>query len=255
VTLHVEERGTPDGAALLLLHGLGSCSEDWAFQLPRFETRYRVILVDLPGHGRSPLSRGRVSVEGLAEAVQGVLAARAAPPVHALGLSLGGCVALALALRAPARVRSLILVNAFARLRPAGLRGAGRLAVRLGLLAAAPMTAVASHVARGLFPRPEQRDLYLAAVARLSRTPRAAYLSGVRALARFDARARLAAVACPTLIVAGAADATVPLALQEALARGVPGARLAVVAGSGHATPHDRPEEFTRLVMDFLAEH
>lgn len=254
MTLHVEARGPRNAAAtLMLLHGLGSSSADWTFQLPEFERRHRVILIDLPGHGRSPLPARRPGIEDMAGALEAALDALTAPRVHALGLSLGGCVALALALRAPARVHSLTLVNAFARLRPAGLRGAARMAVRLALLAAAPMRVVAAHVAGGLFPHPEQRDLYLSAVASLSGTSRAGYLAGVRALARFDARHRLAAVRCPTLVVAGAADRTVPLPAQEALARAIPGARLAVVPGSGHATPIDQPEVFNRLALEFIA--
>jgi len=246
VQLHAEDRGPRSRAdALVLLHGLGSSSADWALQLPAFEKRYRVILIDLPGHGCSPLPRRRPTVEAMAASLDVTRA-------HMLGLSLGGCVALAFALRAPARARSLTLVNAFARLRPAGLRGAWRMAVRLALLTTAPMTAVAAHVARGLFPRPEQHELYAAAVASLSRTPRAGYLAAARALARFDARDQLATLRCPTLIVAGAMDRTVPLATQHALARAIPAARLSVVPNSGHATPHDQPDLFTHLVLTFL---
>ncbi|HXG03458.1 MAG TPA: alpha/beta fold hydrolase, partial [Candidatus Binatia bacterium] len=161
--------------ALVLLHGLGSSSADWLFQVPVFAARYRVLAVDLPGHGRSE-ARGRLSVEGMAAAVGALLRDLGEGPAHLLGLSLGGCVALALAAAQPERVRSLVLVNAFARLRPTGARGALRLLTRLGLLAAAPMPVVAAHVARGLFPRPDQRALYERAVASLSATPRRRYL-------------------------------------------------------------------------------
>lgn len=221
-------------------------------QVPAFEKRYRVILIDLPGHGCSPLPGRRPTVEAMADAVGATLDSLDVARAHAVGLSLGGCVALAFALRAPGRVRSLTLVNAFARLRPAGLRGAWRMAVRLALLTAAPMTVVAAHVARNLFPRPEQRDLYAAAVASLSRTPRAGYIAAVRALACFDARDQLAFLRCPTLIVAGAMDRTVPLEAQRALAHAIPGARLTVVPDSRHATPHDQPDLFARLVLAFL---
>lgn len=248
-------RGPDAAPPVLFLHGLGSSSADWRFQVPAFAERYRVILADLPGHGASPRPAGRLTIEGMAGRVEALVAALDARPAHVVGLSLGACVALALALHAPARVRSLTLVNAFARLRPAGPRGAARMLVRLALLAVAPMDVVAAHVARGLFPRPEQRDLFLAAVAALSRTPRSAYVASVRALARFDVRDRLDRVACPTLVVAGEQDETVPRAAKEALCRAIPGARLAVIPGSGHATPHDRPEAFNRLVLEFLDAH
>lgn len=254
MTLHCEVRGPADATSVVVfLHGLGSSSADWPYQVPAFAERHRVVLVDLPGHGRSPLPAGGLTVDAMAVALETLLDRLGAARAHAVGLSLGGCVGLALALAAPARVRSLTVVNAFPRLRPAGVRGAGRMLVRAGLLAAAPMTVVAAHIARGLFPRPEQRELYLLAVASLSRISRRSYVAGARALTRFDVRARLASVACPTLVVAGSIDRTVRLADQEALARAIPGARLAVVPGSGHATPHDQPEMFNRLALDFIA--
>jgi pimeloyl-ACP methyl ester carboxylesterase len=211
--------------------------------------------VDLPGHYRSPLPAGALTVESMADAVAALLARLGEPPAHVIGLSLGGCVALALALRAPGRVRSLTLVNAFARLRPAGAGGALRLGARLALLAAAPMSAVARLVARGLFPRPEQAALCAAAARSLGRTRRRAYLAGVRALAGFDVRATLAGVRCPALIVAGADDATVAVELKESLARAIPGARWALVPGSGHVTNADHPDAFNATLRDFLAGH
>lgn len=188
----------------------------------------------------------------MADDVAALLAHLDEAPVHALGLSLGGCVALALALRAPERVRSLILINAFARLPRPGPRRTARLLTRLVLLACAPMRVVAAHVAGGLFPRPEQRPLYEAAVASLSRTPRRAYLAAMRALAVFDAERQLGAVRCPTLIVAGERDLAVPRAAADRLAAGIAQARLLVLADSGHASNIDQPEALNRAVLEFL---
>jgi pimeloyl-ACP methyl ester carboxylesterase len=170
-----------------------------------------------------------------------------------VGLSLGGCVALALALGAPASVRSLTLVNTFARLRPAGWRGAYRMLERLVLLAVAPMPVIAARVAQGLFPWPEQEELRAAAAASLGRNDKRAYMAAARALTRFDVRERLAEIQCPTLVVAGEQDRTVPRASAELLQRRIPRARLVVVRGSGHATPYDRPELFNRLVLEFVS--
>jgi pimeloyl-ACP methyl ester carboxylesterase len=161
-------------------------------------------------------------------------------------------VGLALALRAPERVRSLTLVNAVARLRPAGPTAALRLIARLTLLATAPMSAVATLVARGLFPRPEQAALYEAAARSLARTPRRAYWAGLRALARFDVRTALARVRCPTLVMAGADDATVALDVKESLARAIAGSRWVIVPDSGHATNADNPDAFNATLREFL---
>ncbi len=236
----------------MFLHGLGSCADDWTWQVPAFERDHRLLLVDLPGHYRSPLPAGRLTVDTMADAVGALLARLGEPPAHVVGLSLGGCVGLALALRAPERVRSLTLVNAVARLRPAGPTAALRLVARLALLATAPMSAVAALVARGLFPRPEQAALYEAAARSLARTPRGAYWAGVRALARFDVRTALARVRCPTLVMAGADDATVALDVKESLAQAIAGSRWVIVPDSGHATNADNPDTFNATLREFL---
>jgi 3-oxoadipate enol-lactonase len=255
VTLHYEVCGRGDGAPIVLLHGLGSSSTDWALQLPTLAAQHRVLAVDLPAHGRSSRPRGRLTVEAMADDVAGLLATLGMPAAHLVGLSLGGCVALALALDHPGRVRSLTLVNAFARLSPAGPRGALRMLTRLGLLACAPMRVVAAHVARGLFPRPDQQALYRAAVASIGSNSRATYLSAIRAVLGFDARPRLAAVRCPTLVIAGDRDTTVPLAAKTRLQQGIAGAELLVVLDSGHATPCDQAERFSTALLAFVAAH
>jgi len=209
-TLH-HTMGGGTGASVVLLHGLGSCAADWAGQTAVLEPRYRVVCVDLPGHGASPLRPGGLTVESIAHDVVTLLDELSGEAVHIVGLSLGACVALRLALEAPWRVRTLTLVNGFARLQPRGPGDLARLATRLLLLGTAPMTSVAAHVARGLFPWPEQRALYDAAVARLAATPRTAYAAALGALARFDARGQVAAIRRPTLVVAGDRDRTVPL--------------------------------------------
>ncbi len=243
------------GPPVVLLHGLGSSSADWPEQHTVLEARYRVVAVDLPGHGGSPLPSGPLTIESMARDVAALLARLDAEPAHVLGLSLGACVALRLALAAPGRVRSLTLVNPFARVQPAGPGDLARLALRMILLGTAPMDTVAAHVARRLFPWPEQRALYESAVASLAATPRRAYFAAMRALARFDARGQVAAIRQPTLIVAGDRDTSVPLAAKVALAAAIPRANLLVVPASGHATPHDQPETFNRALLEFLAGH
>jgi 3-oxoadipate enol-lactonase len=252
--LHHTLRGHA-GPPVVLLHGLGSSSADWPEQQALLQARHRVVAVDLPGHGGSPLPAGPVTIEGMAREVAALLARLHGEPAHVVGLSLGACVALRLALEAPARVRSLTLVNPFARLQPAGPADLARLALRMLLLGTAPMETVAAHVARRLFPWPEQRALYDSAVASLAATPRRAYVAAMRALARFDARGQVAAIRQPTLIIAGDRDTSVPLSAKAALAAAMPRARLLVIPASGHATPHDQPDAFNRAMLEFLAGH
>ena len=244
-----------EGSPVFLLHGLGSCAADWTPQVAALEPRHRVIAVDLPGHGASPLPPGRLTIEDMAEAVAALAGTLTPEPAHVVGLSLGACVALRVALQAPGRVRSLTLVNPFARLRPDGPGALVRMAHRLLLLGTAPMPSLAAHVARRLFPWPEQRALYEAAVTSLGATSRRGYAAAMRALARFDARGQLAAIRCPTLVVAGDRDGVVPLAPKLRLGAAIPNARVVVVPASGHATPYDQPDTFNRLLVEFLDAH
>jgi 3-oxoadipate enol-lactonase len=253
-TLHHTRRGH-SGPAVVLLHGLGSSCRDWEFQEVALEPRYRVIAVDLPGHGNSAPPRAAVTIETMADEVGALLATLDEEPVHVVGRSLGACVALRLGLQLPGRVRSLTLVNPFTRVQPTGPRDVARLLVRLTMLSVAPMRMVGAHVARGLFPWPEQRALYEAAVTSLGATSRRGYAAALRALAQFDARGQVAAIRRPTLVVAGDRDTMVPLAPKLRLAAAIPGARIVVVPASGHATPYDQPATFNRVLLEFLAAH
>ncbi len=243
------------GPTVLFLHGLGSAGADWPLQFPVFAPQYRVIAPDLRAHGQSEAGAFFWTIQDLADEVAELLEKLQAGPAHVVGLSLGGCAAQALALRRPALVRSLTLVNTFGRLRPAGWHGTRRMLQRLWLLGFAPMAANAAFIATGLFPKPEQAVFRAAAVARLSQNPRRTYFAGLRAVLAFDVRAQLPQLRCPTLVVAGDRDTTVALAAKEELSRLIPGAKLVIVADSGHATPYDQAEFFNRTLVEFLQAH
>lgn len=242
------------GTAVVLLHGLGSCADDWWLQFPALAARYRVVAPDLRGHGRTDKPPGPYTVPQMAEDVVGLMEALGVGEAHVVGLSLGGLVAQALAARHPDRVRSLILVNTFARLRPRGLRS-WRLLLQRGLaLLVGGVEKQAEVVARSMFPHPDQGAIRRAAVERLRANDPRAYRAAIYAAMRFDGRPDLVRIRVPTLVVAGTEDTTVDMAAKEELARNIPGARLEVVPHSGHVTPVDQPAHFNRLVLQFLRE-
>lgn len=246
-----EAQGPARGAEVVLLHGLGSCAEDWGFQIPALTRRYRVLALDLPGHGRSPALPGLPVIDDFAETLIHELSLQLAGPAHFVGLSLGGLVALQCAIAHPRWVRSLTIVNAFAR-RQVPARGWGRMFGRLVLLGFAPMNWVGRWVAAGLFPGKGQEQLRALAAARLAANPRRAYLQAALAVARFDARAALPAIRCTALIIAGEADQTVGYQAKQQLAQGIPGARFISLPGSGHASPVDAHSAFNKALLEFL---
>jgi 3-oxoadipate enol-lactonase len=240
-------------AAVVLLHGLGSCGDDWGMQVTELAHLYRVITPDLPGHGENGPSEPVGTVESMAQAVSGLADALGANPVHVVGLSLGGAVALQWAIDRPDQVRSLTAVNTFARLSLAR-RGLLRMAGRVLLLLTGRMESLGDWVARGLFPGPDQRELQRLAAARIAGNSWRGYLQAALAVARFDCREGLERIKAPTLVIAGEKDTTVPMGPKLELARRIPGARLEIISGSGHVTPIDAAPRFNALLLGFLEE-
>lgn len=242
------------GPPVVLLHGLGSCGEDWfLLQAPALSQRYRVLMPDLRGHGRSDRPPGPYTVPQMADDIAGFLKALGTDSAHIVGLSLGGAVAQALAVRHPERVRSLVLVNTFAYLRPQGWGEWWRTLTRIGALLV-NIALQARMEAEELFPRPGQAGLRRVAYQRLCANDPAAYRAAMMAAARYDGRRDLGRIRAPTLVVAGLEDTVVPLRAKEELAAGIPGARLVTIPRSGHATPTDQPVAFNRILLDFLRQ-
>lgn len=107
--LHYEIYGAESAFPLLLLHSGGMAGVEWQPQLEALATRFRVIVPDLPGHGRSPLNAPRLSIHHIVEALLDLLNHLQLPQVHVCGSSLGGASALTLALTAPERVKRLVV--------------------------------------------------------------------------------------------------------------------------------------------------
>ena len=255
--LHYELTSAPNGSPtpVVFLHGMGSSAADWTQQLPVFASHYRVLTPDLRAHGQSSDPGDWFTVERLADDVAEWLEQLGERAAHVVGLSLGGCTALALALRHPARLRSLTLVNAFARYQSTGHRGLMRQLKRTWLLLTAPMPEVAAFIANGLFPKPDQQLFREAAIASLGQNRKRTYFAAMRAISVFDVRQQLPGLRVPTLIVAGEHDTTVAHAAQQFLHRSIPNAQLLIAPDSGHATPYDQSELFNRAVLTFISQH
>ena len=240
-----------DAPVVLLLHGLGSCGEDWVLQRPALLPHFTVLAPDLRGQGASPMPAGWPTIEDLAADVLLLLERLEIRSAHVVGLSLGGAVALQMAADEPERVRSLVAVNTFARLR--ATRGSLRRGVeRTWLAATGRMDELGRRVAAGLFPDDGQEAYRAAAAARLAGNRPLTYIKLLAAVSRFDLRARLGEIRAPTLVIAGENDTTVPFSCKLELATRIPGARLARFTGSRHVTPLDRAGPFTTRLIEFL---
>jgi 3-oxoadipate enol-lactonase len=244
---------TGEGAPLLLLHGLGSSSRDWELQLPDFSRHFRVIAVDVRGHGRSGKPPGPYSVDQFAVDTGALLQKLALGPAHVVGISMGGMIALQLALDSPEYVRSLVIVNSAPELVPRSFGQRVQLWQRLLVARFCTMRQIGTFIGRRLFPKAEQAALLQIFIERWAENDKRAYVHAFRALLGWSVTGRLAEIRQPVLVLAAEHD-YVPLAYKEAYVAQMPTARLAAIADSRHATPIDQPEAFNRTVLAFLEE-
>jgi pimeloyl-ACP methyl ester carboxylesterase len=217
---------------LVLLHGAGGSSDDWPPELRSLPGR-RVLAVDLPGHGAA-LGPAPRSIGSLAAAVEALLDASGVAQAAVAGHSMGGAVALSLALSRPERVAALVLVATGARLRvaPELLAAAASpdgLAVAAGRLADRSFGPAASA---------EARDARARAMAAL---PAGVLHGDLAACDAFDVMDRLVELGVPTVVVCGTEDRLTPPRYASFLAERIAGARLVLVPGAGHLVMLEEP--------------
>ena len=249
-SLHYEEYG--QGTPLLLLHGLGSSCRDWEYQIPVFAAHYRVIVMDIRGHGRSDKPRERYSIAGFAGDVEALIEHLNLGPLHLVGLSMGGMIGFQLAVDQPHVLKSLCIVNSAPQVKVQNANDVWQYAKRWVLARVLSLQTLGKALGQNLFPRPEQEDLRRKMASRWAENDKRAYLASFDAIIGWGVQHKLASITCPTLVISAERDYT-PVSLKEAYVKLIPDARLVIVKDSRHATPLDQPEVFNRLVLDFIA--
>lgn len=226
-------------STVVLCGSLGSASRIWEAQAHALAGR-EVVRIDHPGHAGAPLVEMR-DVGDLATRVLDTVDGRFA----FVGLSLGGCVGLRLALDAPERLDKLVVACTVSRFgEPAQWLERAETVRTEGLEAI-----VDAVLGRWFTPAfdgvPAYREMILS-------TEPEGYARCCEALARWDVGAALGRITTPTLVVAGAEDPTAPPAEMEPLAAAIAGSRFAVISAAAHMAPVERPAEFNRLMEEFL---
>jgi pimeloyl-ACP methyl ester carboxylesterase len=238
--LNVYEDG--NGPPLLFAHSLTFDSSMWAHQVAALSSRYRVLRVDLPGHGGSGHPLCDYALEQMASDLIAVLDHFGIDQCGYVGHSMGGMVGMRLALAHPDRVHRLALLNTSANEQEEPLRSlfhevnenSRGLMFSEGFRATNP-TVVAPYRKRLAEP-PEGDGIYFAAKAVIWRTT---VLDGLNKLA------------VPTLVMTSDIDTSVPASHSRDIAERIPGAELIELSGSGHLTPVERSE----VVSSALAQH
>lgn len=246
------EDGPATAPAVVLLHSLATHSELWAPQVPVWRKTFRLIRIDLPGHGSSPELPAVTSLATMAGHVVDVLDHVGVPRAALVGLSLGGMVAQAVALGHPARVGALVIAHAGARTDPS-VSDIWR--QRIQQFEAGGIAALCESTLQRWFPRhfAEQAPLTMLWVAGLIRaTTASGYVGAIHAIQGLDHLDRLGDIRVPTLVVAGDADAAVPMSVATQVADRIQGAERCLLPGTGHIGNVQSPTLFTEAVGRFL---
>ncbi|MCW3029249.1 MAG: alpha/beta hydrolase fold protein [Solirubrobacterales bacterium] len=257
-----------EGPPVVFVHGLSGSWQNWLEQLPVLAREHRVVAMDLPGFGYSPMPREEISIAGYARLLDGLLGELGIAAATVVGNSMGGFIGAELAIAFPQRVERLVLVSAAGlsthndprtvRAMPALLRlqriiaaGAAWLASKSEEVVRRPRLREATM---GLVVRHPSRLPAVLAAEQLRGAGKPGFIPALEALIGYDVRDRLPEIACPTLIVWGDRDRLISVRDADVFAELIPDSRKMIFEDTGHMAMLERPEAFNELLSGFLAE-
>ncbi len=247
--LYFTEQGS--GPPLLLVHGLMATGDMFESIVGCFAVRHRVIVPDLPGHGRSRLLPPPYTAAQAASHLSRLLEFLGVGSTAVLGYSQGGAVAQQLALDHPAQCSRLVLACTYAfNMVTIRERIEGRLVpLLINILGMRRMAKLVTSY--GL--KQVSKDRVDRIVDLIASQDRKLMVHAWREAMAFDSRSRLAEIKCPTFILAASNDTAVPVHHAKMLHAAILSSQLVVVDGAHHALIWERRDEFVRVVEDFLS--
>lgn len=241
--------------ATVFAHGGGADASQWRSQLEYFGRDFRAVAYDARGHGRSESPEGETTIDVLTEDLFELLRDLSIGRSAVVGLSLGGVVAMNLALQHPTSVTSLVLVSTTAEIDEEMQRNfeeSARIALETGMEAFAEGFCAVVFSDRFKRDRPEEVEFYRKRIA--AGSPRG-YAAAIRALARQKSLlGRIRSISVPTLVVAGGIE-TLPRSHERArrIRDAIPGAEMVLIPEAGYMANVEQPERFNAVVSSFLA--
>lgn len=240
------------GDPLLLIHGLGSSGADWAMQVAALEGQFCLVVPDLPGCGHSGILPADCSIAGISKSLWALMDHLGIDRPNIIGFSLGGAVALEMALQRPNAVPRLALINSLASYRIdhwkkwLEARGSSALVSLFG------MKFTGRLFATRMFPHPWQRSIRERAALIIGAVPARSYLGLMKALENWSATDRLGGLTSCTTMIAAEHD-LVPFADTQLLAACLR-ANLIMIRGSRHGTPFDSVEATNASLLALLTD-
>ena len=253
-----------EGPPLLFVHGLSGCWQNWLENIPYFARTHRVVALDLPGFGGSPMPPWEISIPAYGRFLRDFCERLGVGRSSLVGNSMGGFIATEVAITEPDRVDDLVLVSAAgitwarARREPAAMIGrVGRAAAPVLLrfhMQGIKRPRLRRNYFQGVFFDPDglRREMLWENVVPALQSP--GYYDALTTLWGYDIRDRLEDIGGPTLIVRGRNDRVVPVPAAVSYRKRIgKNAELVIFDHCGHVPQIERPARFNRLLEEFLA--
>lgn len=252
IVVHVADVGRQDAPAIVFGNSLGSDFRIWQEVADRLAGRYRILLHDKRGHGLSDAPPGPYTIDDHTDDLLALLDHVGIAEAAVVGLSVGGMIAQRLAVRAPERVKALVLCCTAARIGTADGWATRIEAVRQGGIASVADAVLGNWFTPG-FRRDRAAD-HAGWRNMLVRTTVEGYAGTCAAIRDADLRADAGRIAAPTLCVAGDHDGSTPPGLVRGTADLVAGARFSLIEGAAHIPCVEKPDVLASLIENHLRE-
>ena len=242
------------GQPLLFIHGLGSSTRDWEEQVPFFSKKYRVITLDLRGHGKSDKPKDQYTMSLFANDAADLLKSLELGPTHIVGLSLGGAVAFEFAIKYPDLTKTMTIVNSGPGISMDTFKMKFEFFKRTFIVKLVGMKKMGQVLSTKIFIKPEQEELREKLISRWAENDKKAYLNAFNSFKGWDVNDLLHTIKCPTLIMGSDEDYS-PSSLKIEYTKLIPGAKFVEFKDARHALPLEKPDEFNSVLMEFLSNN
>jgi 3-oxoadipate enol-lactonase len=250
VDIHYEIEG--NGPWLTMSHSLACNLHMWDPQMPVLAKKFKVLRFDTRGHGQSSAPAGEYTLEQLADDVKGLLDALNVRQTHWAGLSMGGMIGQAFALKYPGVFQSMVLADTTSRRPPDAQKMWGE---RIQNAQAKGMDALVAGTLERWFTEPyrkARKDVMERIGNDIRRTPVAGFVGCCHAISKVDYLDRLKEIRCPALVIVGEHDHGTPPEAARAIQQNLPGSELKILASAAHLSNIEQAEEFNQAMIGFL---
>jgi len=242
-----------NGPWLTMSHSLACNLRMWDPQMPALTKNFKVLRFDTRGHGQSSAPAGEYTLEQLADDLKGLLDALKIEQTHFAGLSMGGMIAQAFALKFPGVFSSMVLADTTSR-RP---ENAGQMwGERIQNAQAKGMGALVQGTLERWFTEPyrnSRKDVVERIGNDIRNTPVAGFVGCCHAISKVDYLDRLKEIKVPALVIVGEQDHGTPPEAARAIHDNLPGSELKIIAAAAHLSNIEQADEFNKSMTGFLA--